>query len=216
MKTAVLASGRGTNLRAILEAAEAGRCAAHVVGLVTDRPGAGALDLAQERALPTRVVSPKSFDSRDAWDAALAEAVAELEPELVVLAGFMRIVGAPMLARFGGRIINVHPSLLPAFPGKDGPGQAIAARVRISGCTVHVVDAGVDTGPILAQAAVPVLLGDDAASLHARIQAVEHRLLPQVLHWIATGEMGLGESVSLHAATPDHISALVYPPLTDL
>lgn len=213
MKIVLLASGRGSNVRAILDAVAAGRCAAHPIGLVTDRPDAGALDVARAHGLPTVVVSAKDHPSRAAWDGALADAVSKLAPDLVVLAGFMRIVGPPMLSRFGGRIINIHPSLLPAFPGKDGPQQALAAGVRISGCTVHVVDEGVDSGPILAQGAVPVLLEDDAASLHARIQTVEHRLLPEVIHWIATRHIELGEELAMSAAHPDHLSALVYPPL---
>ena len=213
MKVALLASGRGSNVRAILDRVDAGRCHIEPVGLLSDRKDAGALDLARERGLPAIVVSPKDYSSRGEWDEALAAKIAELEPSLVVLAGFMRIVGAPMLDRFGGHIINVHPSLLPAFPGKDGPAQALAAGVRISGCTVHVVDAGVDRGPILAQGAVPVLLEDDAQSLHARIQTVEHRLLPQVIDWVATGKIRLGDELVLRAAAPDHISALVYPPL---
>jgi len=110
-------------------------------------------------------------------------------------------------------MINVHPSLLPAFPGKDGVEQALEAGVRITGCTVHVVNEGVDAGPILAQAAVPVLYEDDAASLHARIQRVEHRLLPAVVDWVGTGHIKLGEAVSVQVPHPDHLSALVFPPL---
>jgi phosphoribosylglycinamide formyltransferase-1 len=116
----------------------------------------------------------------------------------------MKIVGPTVLARYPGRIVNVHPALLPSFPGKDGPAQAIAGGVRVSGCTVHVVDAGVDTGPILAQGVVPVLPDDDADSLHARIQRVEHRLLPSVVHWIATGAIELGPPARLlRVAFPD-------------
>jgi phosphoribosylglycinamide formyltransferase-1 len=190
---AVLVSGRGSNLRALVEAIEAGRCHARVVGVAADREkGCDALAFAAAHALPTRVVRPKEHPDRESWDRALTEAVAGWAPELVVLAGFMRIVRAAFLARFGGRTVNVHPSLLPAFPGLDAPGQAVAAGVRISGCTVHLVDAGVDTGPILAQAAVPVLPDDDAAALHARIQPVEHRLLPRVVDWIARGHLELG------------------------
>jgi phosphoribosylglycinamide formyltransferase 1 len=188
---AVLASGRGSNLRAIFAAIDAGRCAARVAAVISDRPSAPALELARERSIATEIVSPKAHADRAAWDVALAEAIARTEPEIVVLAGFMRIVGAAVLARFPGRIVNVHPALLPSFPGMDGPAQAIAARVRIAGCTVHVVDAGVDTGPILAQAAVPVLPDDDAERLHARIQISEHALLPAVIDWIAKGDLAL-------------------------
>jgi phosphoribosylglycinamide formyltransferase-1 len=121
----------------------------------------------------------------------LAEEVTALKPDLVVLAGFMRVLGAPLLERFPGRIINVHPALLPSFPGHDAPQDALDGGVRISGCTVHVVDAGVDTGPILAQAAVPVLVADTADTLHARIQVQEHALLPRVIHQIAIGAITL-------------------------
>lgn len=187
----VLASGRGSNLRALSEAIDAGRCRARIVAVVSDRAAAPALEHARERGVTTEVVAPKNYADRAEWDAALADAIARHSPDLVVLAGFMRIVGVAVLARFGGRIINVHPALLPSFPGLDAPAQAVAAGVRITGCTVHLVDAGVDTGPILAQAAVPVLPDDDAASLHARIQPAEHRLLPAVVDWIATGALVL-------------------------
>ncbi|HEY8427254.1 MAG TPA: phosphoribosylglycinamide formyltransferase, partial [Sandaracinaceae bacterium] len=185
----VLVSGRGSNLRALLEAIEAGRCRARVAAVISDREKAPALELARERSIRTVVVKPKDHPDRAAWDRALASAIAAYSPGLVVLAGFMRIVGAAVLERFGGRIINVHPALLPSFPGLDAPAQALAAGVRVTGCTVHLVDAGVDTGPILAQAAVPVLPGDDAERLHARIQPAEHRLLPAVVDWIATGAL---------------------------
>lgn len=191
LSVVVLASGRGSNLRALSEAIEAGRCRARIAAVVSDRAAAPALDHARDRGIATEVVLPKRYPDRPAWDAAMADAITRHAPDLVVLAGFMRIVGAAVLARFGGRIINVHPALLPAFPGLDAPGQALSAGVRLSGCTVHLVDAGVDTGPILAQAAVPVLPGDDAARLHARIQPAEHRLLPAVVDWIATGALVL-------------------------
>ncbi|HJL16899.1 MAG TPA: phosphoribosylglycinamide formyltransferase [Sandaracinaceae bacterium LLY-WYZ-13_1] len=192
LPVAVLVSGRGSNLRALADAIDAGTCDARIAGVVADRARCAALDFARERALPTRVVRPKDHADRAAWDAALAEAVGALAPDLVVLAGFMRLVGDAFLAGFGGRTVNVHPSLLPAFPGLDAPGQAVTAGVRISGCTVHLVDAGVDTGPILAQAAVPVRPDDDAARLHARIQPLEHRLLPRVVDWVARGRLELG------------------------
>ena len=211
MRCVVLVSGRGSNLRALLEAIDRGSCHATVVGVVADRAGCDALELARERGLPVRVVRPRDHVDRAAWDLALEEAIAGLEPELVMLAGFMRIVGDAVLARFGGRIVNVHPSLLPAFPGMDAPRQALEARVRISGCTVHLVDRGVDTGPILAQAAMRVHDGDDAASLHARIQTMEHVLLPHVVHWIATGALVL-EPVP-RFAEPGRDAALFSPPI---
>lgn len=184
----VLVSGRGSNLHALLEAIDAGRCDAEIVAVIADR-ACPALERAAARGIATERVLRKPHPTREAWDAALAEAMARHEPTWVVLAGFMRIVGAAVLARFGGRILNVHPSLLPAFPGLHAPRQAIEGGVRLSGCTVHLVDAGVDTGPILAQAAIAVRHDDDEASLHARIQRLEHRLLPAVVHALATGEL---------------------------
>lgn len=193
MKLVVLVSGRGSNLKAIARAIASGACRASIAAVISDRHSAEALAFATEQGIATAVLRPKDFADKAAWDAALAEAIAGHAPDLVVLAGFMRIVGPAMLARFPYRIVNVHPALLPAFPGTDGPAQAIAKGVRLSGCTVHLVDAGVDTGPILAQGAVPVLPADDAASLHARIQTVEHRLLPFVIDAIGRGAIVPGE-----------------------
>lgn len=204
---AVLISGTGSNLRAILSAIDAGECAAEVRVVVSDRTKAPGLELARERGIANEVVRLRDHPDREAWDRALADAVALHAPELVVLAGFMRVVGRSFIERFAPRIINLHPSLLPAFPGATGPELALAAGVRLSGCTVHGVDAGVDTGPILAQAAVRVLPSDDAARLHARIQRAEHRLLPHVIDAIARDRIRLGPPVTLPdgAATDDPI-----------
>ncbi len=188
----VLVSGRGTNLRALLGAIRAGRCAGRIVGVVSDRPQAPALRTAEEAGITTAVVPKDRGTSREAWCEGLGERVAAMNPDWVVLAGFMRILSAGFVRRFAGRIVNVHPSLLPAFPGLDAPGQAIRAGVRIAGCTVHLVDEGVDTGPILAQAAVPVLDGDDPEGLHERIQTQEHRLLPAVVDALVRGELLAG------------------------
>ena len=204
MDVVVLVSGRGSNLRAICAAIDAGTCDANVVGVVSDRRNAAALEFAKGRGIPTKTVSLRKGDDRDAWNESLADEVATLNPELVVLAGFMRVLGAPLLERFPGRIINVHPALLPSFAGHSGPQDALDGGVRISGCTVHVVDAGVDTGPILAQAAVPVLADDTADTLHARIQVQEHQLLPRVIHQIALGAITLDPlTVSTPVADPD-------------
>jgi phosphoribosylglycinamide formyltransferase-1 len=213
LSLAVFVSGRGSNLQALSAAIERGTCAAEIAGVISDRASAPALTFAAERSIATRVVSPQDFADRAAWDAALAAASAAFEPGLVVLAGFMRLLGPSVLARFPGRIVNVHPALLPAFPGKDGPAQAVAAKVALSGCTVHVVDAGVDTGPILAQAAVPVLPTDDAALLHARIQVAEHRLLPMVVNAIALGHYELGENPRYVGPTDAALPFYHWPPL---
>ena len=213
LRLAVLASGRGSNLGALLLAIEGGVCDAEIAVVVSDKRACAALSLAEERGIPTTRV-PFRRDEREAWDAELTDAIAAHEPELVVLAGFMRIVGSAFLARFGGRTINVHPALLPAFPGLHAPQQAIDAGVALSGCTVHLVDAGVDTGPILAQGAVPVLPGDDAETLHARIQRIEHRLLPRVVHAFARGELRAGPPVQISltpSSTSDGSSALTSP-----
>jgi phosphoribosylglycinamide formyltransferase 1 len=213
MRIAILASGHGSNLRAIASAIDAGTCGAEIAAVISDRPEAGALSFAAARGIPTEVVPLKRGDDRDAWNVALAEAVAGHDPALVVFAGFMRVVGAAILQRFPGRILNVHPALLPSFPGVDGARLAIEAGVRISGCTVHVVDEGVDTGPILAQAAVAVLPNDDRDALHRRIQVQEHRLLPRVIHWVATGALELGPPPRFVVQPKDADGALLAPHL---
>lgn len=209
----VLASGRGSNFEALARAIDEGRVRARLAGVVSDRADAPVLALARARGTETHVVAVANHASRDDWDAALAATVAALSPDLCVLAGFMRIVRSAFLARFGGRTINVHPSLLPAFPGLAAPRQAIEAGVRVSGCTVHVVDAGVDTGPILAQAVVPVLPDDDEAALHARIQRAEHALFPAVVGFIADGSLALGPPPRLVRASMDEERAFFVPKL---
>lgn len=208
MRLSVLVSGRGSNLQALLRAIDQGTCPVEISCVLSDREAAPALELARARGIATQVVRAKDYAERSAWDVALANALSAQQPDLVVLAGFMRIVGSAVLARFENRLVNVHPSLLPAFPGMDAPAQAIAKRVSLSGCTVHLVDGGIDSGPILAQAAVPVLPDDDASRLHARIQAAEHQLLPAVIAAIARGQVQLDPprpSAAL-APTPDAFS----------
>ncbi|MDH5493939.1 MAG: phosphoribosylglycinamide formyltransferase [Myxococcales bacterium] len=211
MRVAVLASGRGSNVQALLEAISAGRCQAEIVGLIADRSSAGALDRMRSLGLPAVAIPMRRGESRARWDQRLLEASEALRPDLLVLAGFMRILGPAFIERFRGRIINVHPSLLPAFPGAHAPADAIAAGVRISGCTVHGVDEGVDTGPILAQAALAVLPGDDAASLHSRIQRLEHTLLPAVIDWIGSGALELGPPIRHHLTRFDDRAHLLCP-----
>ncbi|MGY4643300.1 phosphoribosylglycinamide formyltransferase [Cellulomonas sp. URHB0016] len=177
----VLVSGTGSNLAALLAAHDEPAFGGRVVGVVSDRPGIPALDLAREAGVPTAVVALKDFDDRAAWDRALTETVAVFSPDLVVLAGFMKLVGASFLRRFGGRIVNTHPALLPSFPGAHGVRDALAYGVKVSGCSVIVVDEGIDAGPILAQEAVPVLDDDDETRLHERIKVVERALLVDVV-----------------------------------
>jgi len=186
-RVVVLISGTGSNLAALLEAHDDAAYGARVVGVVSDRPGAGGLDIAREAGVPTVVVSPADFPDRAAWDAGLARAVGVFEPGLVVSAGFMRILGAAFLDRFAGRVVNTHPALLPAFPGAHAVRDALAHGVRVTGCTVHVVDAGIDTGPIIAQSAVEIAADDDEERLHERIKVVERALLVDVVGRIARG-----------------------------
>jgi phosphoribosylglycinamide formyltransferase-1 len=183
----VLVSGTGSNLAALLAAHDDPAYGARVVAVVADRANIRALEIAREAGIPTAVVSVKDFDDRAAWDAAIAETVAVFSPDLVVLAGFMKLFGATFLGRFGGRIVNTHPALLPSFPGAHGVRDALAYGVKVTGCTVMVVDEGVDTGPILAQATVTVEPDDDEATLHERIKAVERTLLVEWVGRIARG-----------------------------
>ena len=183
----VLISGTGTLLQALIEAAADPAYGAEIVAVGSDRPEAAGLDRATRVAIPT-FVHPLAGGSRTEWDRALTRLVAVHQPDLVVSAGFLKLVGADFLARFGGRMINTHPALLPAFPGLHGPRDALAYGVKVSGASVFLVDAGVDTGVILDQAAVPVLETDTEDVLHERIKVVERDLLVRVTHLLATRE----------------------------
>lgn len=184
MRVVVLASGSGSTLQALLDSPDRGLLW-EVVAVGSDKPGVTALDRAARAGVPTFTVSPADFADRPAWDAALADEVARHDPGLVVLAGFMRILGAPLVDAFAGRMVNTHPALLPSFPGAHGVRDALAHGVKVTGCTVHLVDTGVDTGPILDQAAVRVLPDDDEASLHERIKTAERELLTHVVSRLA-------------------------------
>lgn len=173
----VLVSGAGTNLQALLDAAADPAYGATVVAVGADRPRIEALTRAAQRGVPTFVHRLADFADRDAWDKALTATVAGYEPDLVISAGFMKLVGPAFLAGYGGRFINSHPALLPSFPGMYGPRDALDYGVKITGVTIFMVDAGVDSGPIVAQAAVPVEPGDDQARLHERIKSAERTLL---------------------------------------
>ena len=181
----VLASGAGSTLAALLAAHDDPAWGAHVVAVVSDRPGAGALDVARSAGVPTAVVAMADFPDRLAWDRALADAVGVFGPDLVVLAGFMRLVGPPLLESYAGRMLNTHPALLPAFPGAHAVRDALAHGVRVTGCSLIVVDAGVDSGPIVAQVPVPVLDDDDEASLHERIKVAERVMLVETVGRVA-------------------------------
>ncbi len=182
-RVVVLASGTGSLLRSLLDAT-VGEYPASIVAVGVDRP-CPAVDIASEASVPTYTVRLADYPDRDAWDAAITEATAAHQPDLIVSAGFMKILGPHFLSRFMGRIINTHPALLPAFPGAHAVPEALDYGVKVTGCSVHLVDAGTDTGPLLAQEPVPVLDDDDEATLHERIKVVERRLLVDVLAAVA-------------------------------
>lgn len=185
----VLVSGTGTNLQAILDAIGAGTLKAKVGVVVSNVATAKALERAKAAKVPAIVVDHKAFPDRASFDAATVEVLRLHGVDCVVLAGFMRLITPVLLDAFPNRIVNVHPALLPAFPGMHAQRQALEYGVGLSGCTVHFVDAGMDTGPIIAQGPVPVLDDDTEATLSARILAKEHELLPAVLQWIADGKV---------------------------
>lgn len=189
MNLGVLVSGSGTNLQAILDAASAGRLGAKVALVLSNVATAKALDRAKAAGVPTAVVDHKAFPSREAFDAAVVETLRAHGVDCVVLAGFMRLVTPVLLGAFPHRVVNIHPALLPAFPGVHAQKQALDYGVRVTGCTVHFVDAGMDTGPIIAQSTVAVLDTDDEASLGARLLEKEHALLTEVLQWITEGRV---------------------------
>ena len=180
----LLASGTGSLLASLLDAA-VGDYPGRVVAVGTDRDCA-ALEIAASASVPTYTVRLSDYRDREAWDAAITEATAAHEPDFVVSAGYMKILGPQFLSRFPGRVVNTHPALLPAFPGTHAVQDALVYGVKVTGCSVHLVDSGTDTGPILAQQPVPVLDDDDEATLHERIKVVERRLLVDVLEALAT------------------------------
>jgi len=213
IRLGVLASGGGTNLQSLLDACAAGRIDGRVAVVISNVPGAG---------VPAVVLASKGVADRTAYDAGLVEALRAQGVDLVCLAGYMRLVTPAFLSAFGPspatrgcpRVLNVHPGLLPSFPGLHAAGQAIRYGARISGCTVHFVDEGTDTGPIVVQAAVPVVPGEEEAALVARIQALEHRLYPQAVQWLAQGRLSLeGRQVRRDGAAPPPAPPLVWPPL---
>ena len=208
----VLISGRGSNLEALLAAMAAGTLGGAIVAVVSNRADARGLAVAAAHGVPAQVLDHRGFPSRDAFDAALADAVAAYAPDLVVLAGFMRVLGAAFVRRFDGRLINIHPSLLPAYPGLHTHRRALADGARIHGCTVHFVTPDVDVGPIAAQAAVPVLPGDDEDALAARVLAAEHALLPAVVRWYCEGRLAVdGRSVRVREERVDRDAVLAVP-----
>ena len=202
LRVGVLASGRGSNFRALAEAGAAGRIPATVVVLVSDRAGAPALDIARANRIEAVVVDPKQHPSREAHEKAVIGVLDDRRVGLVCLAGYMRLLTGGFVAHFAGRLLNIHPSLLPAFPGLSPHRQALEHGAKISGATVHFVDDGVDTGPIVLQAPVPVLPDDTEATLSDRILAEEHRLYPEAVRLFAEGRLEIrGRRVHIREGT---------------
>ena len=189
LKVGVLISGRGSNLQALLRAAAEPGYPAEIALVISNRPGAEGLAHAERAGVPTRVIDQRDFAARAGFEAALDAALEAAGARVVCLAGFMRVLSAGFLARWPDRVLNIHPSLLPLFPGLDSHARALAAGVKLHGCTVHLVREAVDAGPIIGQAAVPVLPGDTAESLAARVLPAEHRLYPHCLRLFAEGRV---------------------------
>lgn len=201
MKIAVLVSGSGTNLQTLIEQLhqEPGS-GIDIAVVISDRGGIYALTRAERAGIPTRVVKTQDFKHRVDFDAAISQQIEHFAAELVVLAGFMKLFQPPFVRKYRNRILNVHPTLLPAFPGAHPVADTLAYGVKVAGVTVHFVDEGVDSGPIIAQTAVPVFDTDDEESLHARIQIEEHKLYPQVIKWYAQGKLKIeGRNVCVEA-----------------
>jgi phosphoribosylglycinamide formyltransferase-1 len=183
MSVVVLISGRGSNLESILHSG------VPVAAVISNEPSAGGLQIAERRSVPTRVVPHREHPTREAFDAALAAEIDRFAPQLVAMAGFMRIVTPGFVERYSGRLVNIHPSLLPAFPGLSTHARVLAAGVKIHGCTVHFVTHELDHGPIIVQAAVPVLAGDTAEVLAARVLREEHQVYPRAIRWFLEGRL---------------------------
>lgn len=193
LRIAVLISGSGSNLQAIIDGIEAGAIDATIVRVISNRPGAGGLERARRHGIATEVIDHRQFASRADYDRRLAGRLEALAADLVVLAGFMRILGDAFVERFEGRLINIHPSLLPAYRGLHTHERVIADGQRQHGCSVHYVIPELDAGPVIAQAVVPVYAEDTPARLQERVQAMEHRLYPRVVQWIAAGRVVMAD-----------------------
>ncbi len=215
IRIGALASGGGSNLQAIIDRCRDGSLDAEVVLVLTNNPQAGALERAEKAGIPHLCIDHRRFDRRELFDRAVLEALLQARVDLVVLAGFMRVVSDVILDAFQGRVMNIHPALLPAFPGLHVQRKAIEYGVRFSGCTVHFVDGGVDTGPIIIQAVVPVLDDDTEESLSARILHLEHQIYPRAIQLFAEGRLHLeGRRVRIDPPLrSEETAALVHPPL---
>lgn len=208
LRVAVLASGRGSNLQAIIDAIEAGQVQARIVAVISNKKEAVALERARKHGIKDLFVDPKPFsgrpDSREAYDRSLLEVLQQHEAELVLLAGYMKIVTTVLVNAYANRMMNIHPSLLPSFPGLDVQKKAIDWGCKLAGCTVHFVTEGVDEGPIIIQAAVPILDADTPETLAARILVQEHKIYPRAVQLFAEGRLGVdGRRVFIDSAKPD-------------
>lgn len=213
LKAGVLASGRGSNFQAIIDAIEKGNLKASIELLITDNPSAFAIERAKKHNIKYLFINPKEFAAKDVFFSRIADELRARGVELVILAGFMRIVRKPLIDAFPGRIMNIHPALLPAFPGLHGQKQALDYGVKISGCTVHFVDEGMDTGPVIIQAAVPVLPDDTEDTLSERILSFEHRIYPEAVRLFAEGRIEIdGRRVKIKDQ-PSISSDIVNPPI---
>jgi phosphoribosylglycinamide formyltransferase-1 len=214
MKTIViLISGRGSNMEALIAARDAGRLPVHIGAVISNRPDAKGLATAEKAGIATRCLDHKAYADRAAFDAALAECIDGFAPDLVVLAGFMRILTPDFVRHYDGRMLNIHPSLLPSFPGLDTHRRALDAGVRIHGCTVHFVTAELDHGPVVVQAAVRVHDDDDESSLAARVLAQEHLVYPQAVRWFVDGRLRLEDGRVLLSGELDVDDSLIAPDL---
>lgn len=207
LRLGILASGRGTNLHAIIDAIEGGQLSAQIAVVLSDQKDAQAITRAKQHKVPAVFIDPKRYDSREAYDDALLETLKSHGVELVILAGFMRLLTPHLVVAYHGRVINIHPSLLPAFPGLQAQGQALSHGVKVSGCTIHFVDEQMDHGPIIAQATVPVLQGDTEAILSNRILVEEHRLIVEVIQCYSEGRLTI-EGRKVHIDQQSYTEAI--------
>ena len=207
-KIVILISGRGTNMETVVRACAREGWQAVVAAVISNRPDAAGLAFAAENGIPASVIDHRDFATREAFDQALARTIDGFEPDLVMLAGFMRVLTDAFVERYAGRMINIHPSLLPCFPGLKTHQQALDAGVCVHGASVHFVTPTLDHGPIVAQAAVPVMAGDDAATLASRVLAVEHVIYPRAVRWFVEGRLAIdGERVVLTPPEPQWLFA---------
>jgi phosphoribosylglycinamide formyltransferase 1 len=214
LRIGALASGGGSNLQSIIDSCRDGSLAAEIALVLTNNPDAGALSRAEQAGIPGRCLDHRRYAGREDFDRDVVAALRAADVDLVVLAGFMRIISPVFIEAFPGRIMNIHPALLPAFPGLHVQRKALEYGARFAGCTVHFVDGGVDTGPIIIQAVVPVLDDDTETSLSARILMQEHRIYPRAIQLFAEGRLHIeGRRVRIDPPCPPPTSALVNPPL---